>query len=257
MDKATLTGLLYAAAHPKAEKFIVLDVEGYSTARPYNIGYLIGDKYGHIYLRRSFALPSCIWENIVAMVNSKQAEEMTKANVEEILQDIEKKKTKRKYNHVSCETFKKTFQTDIENFKIKKLFAYNVSFDKSSLRRLFGDEFINLPLEYCDIISGIVQTRLQTKKYIDFCNSHGFITEKGNVMTKAEIVYKYLTGVIDFVEEHTGLADCEIEYQILLTALNSKKKIDWKPCQAWRILKNFASEKEIDIKIPNSGEGAD
>lgn len=257
MDKSTIAGLVLAAAHPRAEKFCVLDVEGYSTARPYNIGYLIGDKYGHIYLKRSFALPACIWENVVAMVNCRQAEEMTKANVEEILQDVEKKKTKRKYNHVSCETFKQTFKADLQNFNIKKLYAYNVSFDKSALSRLFGAiEFQTLNLEFCDIISGIVQTRLQTKKYLDFCNEHGFITEKGNFMTKAEIVYKYLSGILDFTEEHTGLADCEIEYQILLTALNARKKIDWRPCQAWRILKNYANEKEIDVKFPANGETA-
>lgn len=256
MDSQTIKGLLSSAAHPRAEKFIVLDVEGYSTARPYNIGYLIGDKYGHIYLKRSFALPACIWENIVAMVNCKQAEEMTKVNVEEILQDVENKKTKRKYNHVSCETFRHTFQADIQNFKIKKLFAYNVSFDKSALSRLLTPIVLqSLNLEFCDIISGIVQTRLQSVKYIDFCNTHGFITQKGNVQTKAEIVYKYLTGALDFTEEHTGLADCEIEYQILLTALRSRKKIDWRPCQAWRILKKIVEEKEIDIKIPIEEEG--
>lgn len=250
MNMHTLKGLVQSAAHPKAEKFIVLDVEGYSTTRPYNIGYLIGDKYGHIYLKRNFALPSCIWENVVAMINCRQAEEMTKANVEEILQDVEKKKTKRKYNHVSCETFKNIFKSDIELFNVKRLFAYNVTFDKGALLRLFGAvELQALNLEFCDIISGIVQTRLQSKKYIDFCNTNGFITEKGNIQTKAEVVYRYLTGILDFTEEHTGLADCEIEYQILLTALKSKKKIDWKPCQAWRILKNFANEKDIDIKI--------
>ena len=257
MDKSTIAGLVLAAAHPRAEKFCVLDVKGYSTTRPYNIGYLIADRYGYIYLRRSFALPSCIWENVVAMISSRQAEEMTKANIEEILQDVEKKKTKRKYNHVSCETFKQTFKTDLQNFNVKKLYAYNVSFDKGALTRLFGaTELQMLSLEFCDIISGIVQTRLQTKKYLEFCNEHGFITEKGNFMTKAEIVYKYLSGVLDFAEEHTGLADCEIEYQILLTALNSRKKINWKPCQAWRILKSYANEKEIDVKIPVVGEGA-
>ena len=79
-------------------------------------------------------------------------------------------------------------------------------------------------LEFCNIISGIVQTGLQTKKYLEFCNEHGFITEKGNFMTKAENVYKYLSGVLDFTEEYTELTDCEIEYQILLTDLNARKE---------------------------------
>lgn len=243
--------LLKSIAHPRAEKFIVLDVEGYSTARPYNIGYIIADKYGTIYEERSVALPACIWENIVSMIASRQAEDMTKANVEEILKDGEKKRRHRKYKTMSVEQFKKMFQSDVGRYKVKRLFAYNVSFDKGSLRRLFGEnDFQQLGLEYCDIISGILCAKLKNKKYIEFCNQNGFITGKGNVMTKAEIVYKYLTGYLDFVEEHTGLADVKIEYQILLTVFNSHCKVDWRPTQAWQVLKRFCNDNEIKIDIP-------
>lgn len=31
------------------ERFIVLDVEGQQTCRPYNVGYIIADRYGKIY----------------------------------------------------------------------------------------------------------------------------------------------------------------------------------------------------------------
>ena len=67
---------------------------------------------------------------------------------------------------------------------------------------------------------------LLNKDYVKFCNKNGFITAKGNVMTKAEVVYRYLTNDIEFSEEHTGLNDCRIEYEILLAAINSGKKID-------------------------------
>lgn len=241
-------GALASAMKTKTEKFIVLDVEGYSTARPYNIGYIIADKYGTIYVKRSFALTACIWENIVSMIASRQAEEMTKANVEEILKDVEKPRISRKYKITSIDSFKKRFKKDVEKFKVKRLFAYNVNFDKGSLRRLFGEkDFQTLNLEYCDIISGIVQTRLITEKYIRYCIDNGYITEKGNIQTKAEVVYRYLTNSPDFTEEHTGLSDCLIEYEILLTAFNAHKKINWKPCIAWRILKNYATEKGITI----------
>lgn len=234
--------------HPKAEKFLVFDVEGYSTAKPYNIGYIVADRYGKIYRKRSFALLSCIWENIESMISSRSAEQMTKANIQEILKDMEHKRTRRKYKNVSISEFYHYFKHDIQHYKIKRLFAYNVNFDKASLFRLLGEKhFTALNLEYCDIISGILTTKLTNKKYIDFCLENNFLTEKRNIMTKAEIVYKYLTNSLDFVEEHTGLADCLIEYQILLAAFNSHKKLDWKPCQAWRVLKKFCEENEIDL----------
>lgn len=243
-----LFGSVASLMSSKREKIIVLDVEGYSTTRPYNVGYIVCDLYGNIYRKRSFALLPCIWENIRAMVNCRQAETMTKKNVEEILQDIEKPKHKRKYKPISPEKFTEIFTADIQNFKVKRLFAYNVNFDKGSIKRLIGDKtFIDLNLTYCDIISGITTTKLMSKSYIEFCKSHGFMTEKGNVQTKAEVVYKYLTNNLDFEEEHTGLADVLIEYRILLTALKAHKKIDWKPCPAWKLLKTYADEKGISL----------
>lgn len=243
-----LFGSVASLMTSKREKIIVLDVEGYSTCRPYNVGYIVADLYGNVYRKRSFALLPCIWENIVSMVNSRSAEEMTKKNIEEILKDIELPKHKRKYQPISPEKFADIFTADVQNFKVKRLFAYNVNFDKGSIKRLLGvEKFMALNLEYCDIISGIVCTRLLTKQYVEFCKAHGFITEKGNVMTKAEIVIKYLTGNLDYEEEHTGLADVMDEYLILLTALSAHKKIDWKPCVAWRLLKNFADEKGIAL----------
>lgn len=241
-------GGINAALKTRTEKIIVLDVEGYSTARPYNVGYIVADTKGTIFVQRSFALPACIWENIVSMMSSRTAEEMTKKNVEEILQELEKPKLKRKYHISSVETFTKIFTEDVTRFKVKRLFAYNVNFDKGSLRRLLGEQkFQALGLEYCDIISGILTTRLLTKKYVNFCKDNGYLTEKGNVQTKAEVVYRYLTNSLDFIEEHTGLADVLIEYQILLTAFSAHKKLNWRPCVAWKKLKDFANENGIDL----------
>lgn len=232
----------------KKEKFIVLDVEGYSTARPYNIGYIVADRYGKIYKKRSFALHGCIWENIVSMVATKQAESMTKRNVEEILNDTEKPYFLRKYSHVSIDKFRRFWEKDLNKYKVKRVFAYNVNFDKSSLMRLLTAEtLLNYQLEFCDIITAILHTKLLTKKYIQFCINNNYLTEKKNVMTKAEIVYRYLTNDLTFDEEHTGLADVLIEYKILLEAFKTHQKIETNPCQAWRVLKKFCEDNEIDL----------
>ena len=47
------------------EKFIVLDVEGMSGLMPYNVGYIIADRYEKIYKERSFALPENIYITIL------------------------------------------------------------------------------------------------------------------------------------------------------------------------------------------------
>ena len=206
--------------------FMILDVEGMSTCRPYNIGYIIGDKFGNVFLERSFAVLPCVWENLQ---NCLQAKEMTHKNIQEILGDIENT-TKRKYIYNSIEEVKKLILNDCIKYHVREIWAYNCAFDKGSLKRLFGEdwEMISNMVTFYDIIPAILYSKLLTKKYVKWCNNNGFITQKGNVMTKAEIVYKYLFNDLTFEEEHTGLSDCKIEYKILLKAIHSGKKIDRK-----------------------------
>lgn len=234
-----------------SKKFIVLDVEGMSNCRPYNIGYMIVDKDGNIYKQVSLALLENIWENLQ---NCKMALEMTHTNIQEILSDSEEKK----YKKVSNKTAMLILLNDIAEHKVNEIWAYNVTFDKASLSRLFQDNFSILDNLVCfyDIIPAIVHTKLLNEKYVKWCNKNGFITEKGNVQVKAEIVYKYLTKKMDFEEEHTGLADVQIEYEILLAAINSGKKIDRrKTAPAWKVFKKFCEENEIEIINPLSKIG--
>lgn len=233
----------------KKEKFIVLDVEGMSGVCPYNVGYIVADRYGTIYKERSFALPENIAINICECNRVQQAIEMTARNAQEILMDFKNSYFKRKYRAVSNDDFKKKLIKDIEKHKVKKIYAYNMSFDKKGLCMLFDNDFNTVfkNMEFVDIIPIILHTKLLTKKYCNFCIANGFITEKGNIMTKAEIVYRYLFDDLTFEEEHTGLADSRIEYKILLKAFQTHKKINYKPCQAWYELKKFCKTNNIEV----------
>lgn len=229
--------------------FMVLDVEGMSSCRPYNIGYIIADKYGNKFLEKSFAVLPCIWENLQ---NCLQAEKMTHNNIQSILQDIEN--PDKKYAYTSIEEVKKMILRDVTSYKVNEIWAYGCSFDKGSLSRLFAEDFeiLNNIVAFYDIIPAIVHTMLLNKDYVKFCNKNGFITAKGNVMTKAEVVYRYLTGDLSFIEDHTGLNDCRIEYEILLTAINSGKQIDrGLKTPAWRVFKKFCEVEEIETVIPS------
>ncbi len=227
----------------RTKKFIVLDVEGMNGERPYNIGYIIADRTGKIYKKHSFALPCCIWENIAESLRIGQAVEMTKKTVQEILADADKPRRKRKYKSVSISEFTKQFTKEIERYKIKRIFAYNVQFDKKAIYNLIGENaFNNLHVQWCDIVSGILTTKLLTKRYIRWCFTNGFITPTGIASYKAEVVYRYLTGNLNFVEEHTGLEDVLIEFEILLSAFKTHKPLDFSPCCAWQRLKKFAKE---------------
>ena len=119
------------------EKFIVLDTEGMSGKIPYNIGFIVANRYGKIYKRHSFALPENIYINICQSAKTQQAVEMTAKNVQEILKDFGNSRLKRKYKCVSNVYIVNFILKLIKKYKIKKIYAYNVTFDKMELKNLF------------------------------------------------------------------------------------------------------------------------
>lgn len=239
----------------KKKKFIVLDVEGYSDCRPYDVGFQVVDKSGNIYEEYSVSIMPAVEENLLKFyerrdtISLKSANEMAHRNIHEILTDTQGK-------YLKCydiERFFKALLSVIVKYKVTEIWAYNVTFDRSALRRLFGEENFSILSEmvnFCDIIPAILYTKLLTKKYVKFCHENGYLTDKGNLQTKAEVVYRFLTGNNSFEEEHTGLADVKIETEILLAALKAKKKLHKKPVQSWKILHDFCTLKKLNTLPP-------
>jgi hypothetical protein len=81
-----------------------------------------------------------------------------------------------------------------------------------------------LKIQWCDIQREIFHTKLNKKKYIDWCIANNYLTPCGNIQTKEEVVYRYLFGDNNYIEKHIGVYDALDEYQILLVALRQKQK---------------------------------
>ena len=63
-------------------------------------------------------------------------------------------------------------------------------------------------------------------EYIAFCEEHDFLTTYKKPKLTAEVIYRYLTNNIEFVESHTGLEDVEIETVILLECIKRNPEVD-------------------------------
>ena len=66
------------------------------------------------------------------------------------------------------------------------------------------------------------QTLKTNENYRQFCIDNGFTygkEDKPQLRFTAEIIHRFLTGNLDFVEEHTGLEDVMIEKDILAYCL--------------------------------------
>lgn len=98
--------------------------------------------------------------------------------------------------------------------------AHNSGFD---FNKTFVAECID-GMEFIDTWLAFFETIGQYRKYNKFCCENGFVTAKGSIQMTAEVCYRFLSGELDFVEEHTALADCEIEMEILKAIWNTHRK---------------------------------
>lgn len=197
---------------------IVFDTETTSIDKPfcYNVGYVIGNTEGEVYLKRDFVVEQ-IWHNLALFTSAYYADKRT------IYVDAmrAKKAVMDKWGYIM-----RTMARDMKNFNVEIAYAYNSPFD-DKVFTYNNDWFKTInPLDDIPLydvrayfIEGFVN-----EVYKRWCDEHGFYTDSGNYSTTAENAFRYLSGNIEFDEAHTALADSEIEYDILVRA--AQKGVD-------------------------------
>lgn len=61
--------------------------------------------------------------------------------------------------------------------------------------------------------------------YQKFCSENGYLTKQGKPRLTAEILYRFISKDVTFVEDHTGLEDVRIEVEILKYCKRQHKKM--------------------------------
>lgn len=112
---------------------------------------------------------------------------------------------------------------DIRQFNVIAAFAYNSPFDDRVFK--FNCDWFHTinPLENVPVkdIRGMVSAYItNTKEYIDFCEEHQLLTEAGHYSTTAESVARFILNDPTFEEEHTALADAQLETDIIQECIN-------------------------------------
>lgn len=222
----------------KRKKYImVLDTETtnnnmeskFNDGLVYDIGFTIADKKGNIYAKRSYAVKEIFdWKEL-----------MDTAYYKNKLPKYYEKLAKGEMKKETIWNIKKAIKTAMEYFNITEVWAFNANFDLTTLnntvRYLSGSGcryFFKYGTQVCDIWHVACQT-LGLQKTFQWENVRN---AKGNLITNAERMFGYIIQDETFEEEHTGLADAEIETKILARCLASHKSIDKKINRAcWRI----------------------
>lgn len=195
----------------------------------YDIGWIITDKRGHIYERRSFV----IYEIFIGMKDV-----MRSAYYAEKIPSYWKEIKAGDRQLISFYKMREIFLNDLTFYNIKTAFAHNARFDITALnntirwitkskKRYF---FPYGTVEIWDTLKIARQTYGREKGYRNFCEQNGFMTKHKTpqVRLTAEILFKYISGNYSFIENHTGMEDVLIETEILTACLRKHRKIEKK-----------------------------
>ena len=197
-------------------KILVLDTEtlGLNDRRVYDLGYVIYDTEAKkVCVMRDYIIKQ-VYDNPRLMATAYYG------NKRPIYEErLHTRYCKKVWWGTACRILAK----DIKKFKVDALFAYNSRFDYRAILTTcekYGAK-VNPTAEGIDDIMRYIANITETEDYKGFCKAHGFMTKhkKPRCQKKAETLFRYLTGKVDYQEEHTALEDSKIELQIYLTAL--------------------------------------
>lgn len=229
------------------ENFIVLDTETAGAINyplPYDLGYKVMNRKGEVLVIRSFVIYEIFVGQKEMMQSAYYADKIPSYEVE--LKNGDRKM-------VRLYTARKQILEDMENFKTNVVYAYNMNFDKRALNndQKFITEnkykyFFPYGTEFRCIWNMACQVLLARPSYIKTALAHGWVSEKGNILTNAECTYRYITRNYDFQEVHKGLDDVNIEAEILLKCFAQHRKMDSKPYSAcWRLVQKKREEMAV------------
>lgn len=118
-------------------------------------------------------------------------------------------------------------------YKVDAVVAHNARFDYTSTattqRYLTSSKwryFFPYGTKFLCTLKMAKQIFGKDNEYIAFCEEHEFLTTYKKPKLTAEVIYRYLTNDIEFVESHTGLEDVEIETVILLECIKRNPEVD-------------------------------
>ena len=195
-----------------------------SCSLTYDIGFVVVDKKGNVYERISLAIGDILCGMKDVMASAYYAEK-----IPSYWDEIEAKERQL----VSFLHARKIVLDTIEKYDIKVVSAHNARFDVNALNNTIRyltksakRYFFPKDIEIWDTLKGANNTICKQKGYISFCKENGYMTKHKNprVRATAEILYRYISGNYDFVEEHKGVNDTDIEAKILVQILRQHKK---------------------------------
>ena len=204
-------------------KFLVIDTETTNSIDDpfcYDVGFAVVDATGAVYESHSYVVADIFLDNEL-MASAYFAEK-----IPQYWDEIRNgKRQLRRFK-----TIRSILRDVVQQYGIRYIVAHNASFDYRSLnytQRLLTSSkyryFFPWGVEIWDTLKMARQVLGKDETYKQFCLDNDFTygkEDKPQCRYTAEIIHRFLTGNLDFVEEHTGLEDVLIEKDILAFCLS-------------------------------------
>lgn len=239
-------------------KFMVLDTEACGICprnddvrpdemRVYDLGFIVADRDGVVYETASMADVTRLTQRDIYRGHNDRL--VNSAYYAEKLPTYWAGLRSGEWEPCSFYDMHERVLNAIKRHNIKDVWAYNAKFDRDALNATIANAsngyrrfFMPYGTIWRDIWSASSECITNTPKYAKWAIRNDYTSAKGNPQTSAEVVYRYLTGNHDFVEEHTALSDCRIELAILLKCFKAKKKKPKALGNGWRNASKIAKE---------------
>lgn len=189
----------------------------------YDVGWAVVDKRGKVYQTRSF---------VNADIFLAEKDLMKSAYYYDKVPKYWKQIKRGERILTSFFKIRQQLLADIEEYGVKEIYAHNMRFDYGSLvntqRWLTKSQyryFFPKDVAICDTLKMARDVIGKMPTYRSFCENNGFLTKNGRLRFTAEILYRFITRDLDFVEDHTGLEDVMIEKEILAYCFKQHKKM--------------------------------
>lgn len=192
-------------------------------ALPYDIGFAIIDTKGNIYEKHSYINEDIFCDEYTLMKSAYYADKIPQY-IRELAHQKRILKTTYEIRQIIFDLCKK--------YDCKFVCCHNARFDYRALNNIQRwttkskyRYFLPYGIEIWDTLKMATDVIAKMPTYIRFCEENGFMTKHKTPRPQltAEVLYRFITNNVDFIESHTGLEDVEIETEIFKYCMRQHK----------------------------------
>lgn len=207
----------------RKKTYMILDTETASTAKiPFDIAYTIIDRAGNVVEQKNYLVAELFYSPLGQHL--LMHDDFSKNKMQDYVELL-----KADAQTLNFAAIREQMRATVEKFNCTVI-AYNAKFDFECLTNFaqsFGfADFFTPETPVWDLWNIALHIICDSAKYVDFCKGHDYMSDKGNLKSSAEVVYRFLTQDTDFVEAHTALSDTEIEAAIFKACLKRHAKLE-------------------------------